>query len=443
MSRILMLGYRPPILEPSAPVEAAHYRTWQFLEPLLDDGHHVTLCVDDARPDAPVPVLSERWRERLRLIPLDFHKRGWPARLQNIHDDLQPDAIVAVNFAPALYATKLKTTRPIWMDIYGDQLTIMQLACFRAGSDRGLATSIAFAKRILQRGDVFSVCGEPQKHMLVGELAMSGRLGRATVGYELCHVVLPGAVVTDEPNIPSMRQEQRALHGLSDDAFVVLWCGGYNTWTDVDTLFSGLEIAMARNERVHYVSAGASTYAAPETMYDRFERRIQQSPYRDRFTLLGWQPWGNIGSLYGLSDLGLNIDALHYETLYGTRTRLTEMLGSGLPVLTSLGSELSYLLRDHSAAATFEVGSSCELAHAVVNLAESPELYRNVKSAGLDYARSALSFAATTAEFSQWVNRPTTAPDRHAHLADKLSAMKHKFRSIGRGLIWDTLSLEK
>lgn len=25
-------------------IEAAHYRTWQFLEPLLDDGHEILLC---------------------------------------------------------------------------------------------------------------------------------------------------------------------------------------------------------------------------------------------------------------------------------------------------------------------------------------------------------------------------------------------------------------
>ena len=44
MSRVLVLGYELPALAEGA-VEARSYRTWQFVEPLVADGHHVCLII--------------------------------------------------------------------------------------------------------------------------------------------------------------------------------------------------------------------------------------------------------------------------------------------------------------------------------------------------------------------------------------------------------------
>ena len=41
MSKVLLIGYNPPQLIQGVKIEAAHYRTWQFLEPLIDDGHEI------------------------------------------------------------------------------------------------------------------------------------------------------------------------------------------------------------------------------------------------------------------------------------------------------------------------------------------------------------------------------------------------------------------
>jgi hypothetical protein len=43
MSKILLLGYLPPQLYAPIKIEAANYRTAQFLIPLLEDGHQVCL----------------------------------------------------------------------------------------------------------------------------------------------------------------------------------------------------------------------------------------------------------------------------------------------------------------------------------------------------------------------------------------------------------------
>lgn len=132
------------------------------------------------------------------------------------------------------------------MEIYGDLLTITQAAAYRAQSDRGIETQIAFLREVLHKGDVFSGCGRAQCHMMVGELAMAGRLNSRTFGYEFMRTILPGSPPRGDMPAPEGKCARQLLvqHGLADADSVVLWCGGYNTWTDVETLFRGLEAAM-------------------------------------------------------------------------------------------------------------------------------------------------------------------------------------------------------
>ena len=445
MARILLVGHKTPHFMGDSKIEAAHYRTWQFLEPLLADGHTVCLCADASSTDSQPPLLPEDWANRLEYHAIPFrHKLGWPRQLQRKHDAFEPDCIVAVNFDCCLAVTRLNTDKPIWMDIYGDYLTIIQAACYRVGSDRGIPTSIEFMRRVLQRGDVFSVCGTPQKHALVGELAMAGRLNWRTFTYPFGHVVLPGALPTEGCNSEKQERPLLASHDVPRESFVVLWCGGYNTWTDVGTLFAGLEWSMAQEPTIHYVSVGANTYQAPDNVYARLLDMIEGSQHRDRFHILGWRPWSEISNYYRESDVGLNIDALHYETIYGTRTRLVEMIASGLPVITSLGSELSQLLFEQGAGLTFDAGDWAELGKRVVSVARDRKSCEQMAGRALAYASNELSFAATTTPLRAWVCEPQHAPDRMpAGSRGRLRKLEYQSRSIVRQAIWQVAGLDR
>ncbi len=438
MAKVLLIGYHPPQLVKEIKIEAAHYRTWQFLEPLLADGHTVCLCAGTRGEKTTAVEIPPTWQPLLQHHAIPFGEAGWVQQLQQVHDRFEPDCIVAVNFSHCLYATKLQTTRPIWMDVYGDMLTIMQAAAYRSQSDRGLDTSIAFMRTILQTGDVFSGCGLPQQHMMVGELAMAGRLNHRTFAYQFVHTVPPGSPPGSAVAIP--RQQARQLlskQGICEEDFVVLWCGGYNTWTDVETLFKALTWAMAEDPRLHYVSVGANTYHAPDNVYTQLLALIDKSPYRHRFHMLGWRPWSEVPHFYRESDVGINIDALHYETIYGTRTRLVEMIADGLPVVTSLGAELSYLLRDRGAALTFEVGDWQGMGEQLVKLAQEPTLRSHMAATAHEFASTALSFAATTKSVREWVRQPQLAPDKaRQNMRGRAQQVEYRLRTAIRQAMW-------
>jgi len=401
--RVLLLGYNPPQLLSGARIEAAHYRTWQFLEGLLAGDCRV-LLYGGARGEAAADpaLLPIAWRDQVVYSAFVPDDSTWRAVLQQTHDNFNPDCIVAVNFSHALYATTLRTDRPVWMDIYGDTLTIQQAAMYRAQSNRGLDTTIWFMNQVARAGDHYSVCSVPQKHMLVGQLSMAGRLDARTFGHDLVDVIEPGVAPTSGAQ-QLTRSAAREELDQSPEAFVVLWCGGYNTWTDVDTLYQGLEQAMRADARVHFVSIGASTYEAADNQYERLLRLVDGSPYRERFDMRGWQPWETIPRYYAAADVGISIDALHYETIYGTRTRLLEMIGAGLPVLTSLGSELSYILQERGAALTFEPGDAQILGEHITGLVNMPNQHRALAEAATRLGQTELSFAATTGPLRRWI----------------------------------------
>ena len=441
MAKIFLLGYDPPHFRQKVKAEAANYRTWQFLEPLITDGHHVCLCVDQQEPgnNASIPM---EWVPKITYHQINFHRPGWGNALQQIHDDFNPDCIVASNYYPSLYATKLRTQKPFWLDIYGDMITILQAVCFQRSSNRGLPTTIKLFKDILNKGDIFSTCGTPQQHMLVGELAMAGRLNYLTFGYQFVRTILPGAapLKIDTSQIRSLSENL----GIPPDNFIILWAGGYNTWTDVHTLFKGLEWSIAHNPQIHYVSAGANTYDSPNNVYQRLQNLIENSQYRSHFHLLGWQPWGEIPGYYLGSNAGLNIDAQHYETIYGTRTRLLEMAAAGLPVITSMGSELSYLMTERGVAKGFEIGNWMQLGQHILDLSQKPDECKKMSAQALNYAKKDMSFSSTTAELRAWVKSPQHAPDNTPNvIAQPVKEYSHKIRATMRYLLWKLMGAER
>jgi glycosyltransferase involved in cell wall biosynthesis len=443
LKKILIIAYPPPPLTDRSKIEAAHYRAWQFILPIIEEGHKVHLCTPQINVGSSNDSLPEVWRENLTISILPIHKLNWINKLQQIHDSLNPDCIIAVNFDCCLYTTKLKTQKPIWMDIYGDYLTIMQSSCNSAGSNRGMNTSISHMRDVLKKGDIFSVCGSPQSYALVGELAMAGRLMRQTFGYEFTRVILPGSppvsIGTHRANEPAPSALNLAAHD-----FPVLWSGGYNTWTDIDTLFRGLEWAMEHEPKVQFISLGASTYNSPDNNYFKLLNLIKSSPHSQRYHMLGWQPWEEIGKYYRISKVGLNIDALHYETILGTRTRLVEMIAAGLPIISSVGTELSHLLYKYGAAITFEIKDWKTLGEGIVSLVKEPDKQKEMAERALDCASSQFSFSNTTTPLLEWVNNPHRAPDKVGiEPLEMLKNMEYAGRAIIRRIMWSLAGMEK
>ena len=273
---------------------------------------------------------------------------------------------------------------------------------------------------------------------------MAGRLNSQSFGYQFVQVVLPGSPSVETETLEPPNKSFLMEIGVPEDSFVVLWCGGYNAWTDVTTLFAGLEYAMSRNDKIQYVSVGANTYQAKDDVYTQLLDMIANSSYKDRFHMMGWRPYGEIINYYQNSDIGINIDSLHYETIYGTRTRIVEMLASSLPVITSQGCELSDLVNNYGAGLLFSSGDWEMLGRHILTLVNDKQYHEQVRQKALDYATSELSFETTTWPVRSWVRNARHAPDKDANNPTRyIEVLEYKIRAAVRQVLWKVAGLER
>ncbi|MEO8357350.1 MAG: glycosyltransferase [Chloroflexota bacterium] len=437
MSRILVLGYELPSMAEAA-VEARSYRTWQFVEPLLTSEHEICLIASQRKNQLHVPYNLSSSLTYHRLNLMEFN---WLSRVNAICDDFKPDATLAIMLNNGLRATRLAHRQPLWIDLYGDRVSEGQVSSHVRKSNRGMKILFEYLNIILRNADAYSTCSTPQKFAMVGQLSMVSRLNRHTMGYDFVHAVLPGA-----PSRKAQTMDTLKIRGetVPEDAFVVLWCGGYNVWTDVDTLFDALNDAMEKDPRIHYVSAGAGVQMAENNSYERFQEMIAKSPHCARFHLLGWQPSYVVPGLYGQADVGVNLDAFHYETLLGTRTRLVEMMHYGLPVITTLGCELSHIVENQELGLTFPIGDAATLSNHIRAMASDKSMQKKLAEQAEKYTNEYLSFKKTTEPFLEWVKEPRFAPDR---VESKSKFDMHEFgntvRAGFRSLLWRFWALER
>src|SRR2546425_1252761 len=315
MSRVLVLGYALPRHDPGVRKEAHNYRTWQLADPLAGDGHEVRLAaIDLFRP----PWGSGRQRvgdELLDAWVVDHRRRSWRREIQELHDEFRPNAVVATGQLMCLVASDLRTHVALWFDLYGDPLSEWQAAMAVADSHRGLPSTSGFHKLILEHGDVFSTVSTPQTEALRGRLGLLGRVNHMTSGYELVHTLLPAIP-------PNVEQEAAGViyrgTAVASDAFVVLWVGGYNAWSDPTTLFVGIDGAMSQANAIHFVSIGGPVVS--DAPYRRLEELIATSRHRERYHLMGWrQERREVLKAYREANVGISVDLPIYETHFGTR----------------------------------------------------------------------------------------------------------------------------
>lgn len=441
MARVLLLGHKPPHVDTLGRIEAHNLRTGQFVDGLLAGGHAVTLCAYEA------PHLAAGGETPPRE-GVDYHaiafarRRGWVRRLQSLHDEAKPHAVVAVNFDAALAVTKLRTDRPVWMDFFGDPVTILQASRRRDGTNRGLSTGIAFVRDALRCGDVFSACSQPQADALLGQLGMAGRLNASTTNHDFVRVVRPSPP-SDAPRVTEAGGRPFLLaRGVPADARVVLWYGGFHPWADVDGLSRVAERVLTTDARAHLVVVGQGSHDTIDDPFATFMARVRDAGMADRVHALGWLSWADARRVAAESDIGLNVDGGHAEARLGTRTRLVELLSLGLPIVSTDGSELSALIATSGAGVAVPTGHAEALAEAVTGLLRNDTDRVTRSRAARTFAGSELSVAATTAPLLEWMEDPRRAPDSEPG-APPTRTLAFRARTLARRALWRIAGLER
>lgn len=419
MATILLIGVGPLPCYRSNTLYGFGIRTWQFLLPLLSDGHRVILAtlefgqsgdaVDIAYRDSPklwgdvihIPMPESNTENRIALL----------ARLTQLASQYQPTCVVSAGSTiSSSLACAIPTSLPTWVDLFGDLLAEAQAKTAFVGSDQ-LDFFHQLYMPILRRGDLFSAVSGAQKFATIGQLGILGRLDHHTLGYQFVHTIPCAFDGTISPI-----HRRRVIRGdiVSHNDFVVLCSGGFNTWADIKTLFAGLDGAMAENRLIHVVITGGAISGHHEEGYNRFFSLVRESPHRDRYHSVGWVPTEDVQAYILESDLGINVDLDITESLLGSRNRFLSWMQAGLPILTTIVCELSRTLYSKGLCFGVPPGNPDRLREVLLYAAEHDAERREVGEKARRCGYKHFTFEATTAPLREWVTAPRPAPDTMA-----------------------------
>jgi glycosyltransferase involved in cell wall biosynthesis len=407
MTRVLVFGYAPLPFEPYR-LSGPNLRTWHFVSVLRAAGHQVCLICDRMAGVYPEDLPMVITTEEENFIYHCLHSVLWhdPNAVQPLVKAFAPECAIGVTTSTASIAAANIGDLPLWCDLYGSIMAEAQLKALLYADDRYLAHFWNYERQALERADKFSAVSERQQWSVVGELGIWGRLNQWTSGYQFVTTI---PIASEDSPFTATGHFMRGVR-VPEDAFLILYSGGYNTWTDVDTLFAALERVMQANPKAHFVSTGGVIYGHDDFTYRRFERLIAESAQRERYHLCGWIDSQALINLYLESDVAVNSDRFAYETMLGSRTRILDWLRAGLPCVSSDLTELAQSVAAYGAGFTYPPGDAEALAACLLACAE-PERNAQMRQQARRLLTERYTYQATSAELLAWAAAPRRAPD--------------------------------
>jgi glycosyltransferase involved in cell wall biosynthesis len=297
---------------------------------------------------------------------------------------------------------------PFWADLFGHVMAEAQARAFIDQDDGALFHYWNGEYAILSEGDSFSCVSGRQSDALIGELGAAGRLNRSSSGYEFTHVIPCGMPQEDFSHDKTVL---RGMGRVSDKDFVVLWTGGYNTWTDIDTLFEALETAFSRDSSIFFVSTGGEIPEQDVVTYPRFLSLIEGSPFKDRFIMNGWIDGRDVKNYYFEADIGINIDRDIYEVRLGSKNRILDWMRAGLPTLSSNVCELTEIIAREGLGYTYRPHDPQDLASKILYVSKNRKGLAAIAKKAREYGKENFTFKKTAESLCEWARQPARSPD--------------------------------
>ena len=413
MSRVLVAGVCPLPFEDTLRSYGPGIRTWQFAWSLARAGHEVRLVAmktpgayGEASPSSEVRggIAIERLSD---VAFLD------PTTLRGAIREFGPEALVGASLYGSAAVARTGTRLPFWADQFGHVMAEAQAKAAIEGRNWPVAHAWGLLRPVLRAADRLSVVSERQRYAAIGELGAVGRLTAETCGYELTAVIACALVPAEEAPRRPPAARGRPVRGVlvPENAFVVLWSGSLNVWTDMDTIARGLETAMGRESRIHFVATGGAVPGLDAAAWERFAALVQGSPHRERYHMEGWVPAGRVAEYVDEADLGILADRPIYEGLLGSKNRVVQWMGAGLPVLYNRIGDLGDLLETRRLGLTFSPGDASGVAERLLWAVDHTAELRETAARARAFALAELSFEATTRDLVDWASEPRFAPD--------------------------------
>ena len=114
------------------------------------------------------------------------------------------------------------------------------------------------------------------------------------------------------------------------------------------------------------------------------------------------------------ADLGINVDLDITETVLGSRNRFLSWIQAGLPILTTVISDVSRILHRNKLCFGIPTGDPERLKEAILYAADHETERKEMAVRAREFGHSHFTFEVTTEPVRRWVENPAVSPDNKA-----------------------------
>ena len=269
----------------------------------------------------------------------------------------------------------------------------------------------------LRCADVVLVANERQRHLVLGILAATGRLGSRVTAedptLERFVLTVPFGLPAEPPGETTgvLRSPQGTLDA---DAFIAYWGGGLYAWLDPLTLIDA--VGRTREQRIAaaFLAGPHPTPVVgdlPMVEVARGHGRELEAEGRLRF-IEHWVPYRERASWLCDADVGVSLHHAHAETELSFRTRVLDYIWAGLPILCSEGDVLADLVRSRDLGIVVPVGDPDAVAEALDQLAAEDDSTRRARRDRLTEVAAEMTWSIVAEPLVDFCGSPALAADR-------------------------------
>jgi hypothetical protein len=327
-----------------------------------------------------------------------------PATLRAAIGESRPEALVGASLYGSAAVARTGMRLPFWADQFGHVMAEAQAKAAIEGRNWPVAHAWGLLRPVLRAADRLSVVSERQRYAAIGELGAVGRLTAETCGYELTAVIAARRSA-------GVRVRRRAGPVRGTSSFR-------------ERVRRPLEQRPERLDRHGHdrprpetaTAAGRGSISAaairsrPRCRQPGALRRLVGDLRAGRHHMEG-VPAGRVAEYVDEADLGILADRPIYEGLLGSKNRVVQWMGAGLPVLYNRIGDLGDLLETRRLGLTFSPGDASGVAERLLWAVDHTAELRETAARARAFALAELSFEATTRDLVDWASEPRFAPD--------------------------------
>ena len=304
-------------------------------------------------------------------IEIDDRSLFWLFKFKSLVKHRKFDRIIGFMLPGALISLKITSKIPIWIDLNGDPLIEKLAMDDYYKNEYGTIFLRKSLLKIFKFCEIYSVCSDSQKKLLLGGILYKGYISNKNFNYPIVNTIYPVFNNPSTREIKVFSKEKR-----TPGVITILFNGSINSWTDVQLLYKVIKNVLIFRPNVRFIQFGKTILL--NNYASEFKSLANDPEFKGRVFFYDEVSSDDADCIYRQSDICVSADKNSLETRFGYRNRYIEALKYGLVIVGTFGNDLAEYLSNQNIGKFLEINDEPGFISTLLSLIDDADLRREL-----------------------------------------------------------------